>query len=520
MLPREKGRILWVDDEIDLLRPHLLFVQGRGYHIDAVANGDDALELIRMHPYDLVLLDEQMPGRSGMEVFDELRKLDPLVPVVMVTKSEEDLTMTEAIGRRVADYLVKPTSPRQVLSVVTRLLQGSSIQQQHVSREFVVRFREMNAQNGADRGWREWAQDYSELVDWEMRLREAGETGLLASLETLLDDFRREFCRFVTRSYGGWVNGAEDRPPLSVDIVSQFLHPLLSRERHVLFVVIDCLRLDQWRTILPILAQHAEVEEALYYSILPSATPYSRNAIFSGWYPDDIAKDYPSWWGRDSEGSLNSFEDELFLGQIRRLAGPDVPVHYEKVFTASDGEQALHRLPNYFSQPGVTGLVFNFVDLLTHGRSESAVLFEVARDKEALRALSRQWFERSHAFTAIKEAIRQKIPVLLTTDHGSIHCHQPATVYAKRDATQNLRYKFGDGLRVQDPSTAFSVNDEKTLRFPPAPQGMNYVMGVEDYFFVYPTKLREYQARYRGSFLHGGISPEEMILPVALLTPR
>ena len=520
MASSKKGRVLWVDDEIDLLRPHLLFVQGKGYHVDAVANGDDALEMVRLHPYDLILLDEQMPGRSGMEVFDELRKLDSLVPVVMVTKSEEDHTMTEAIGRRVADYLVKPTSPRQVLSVITRLLQGNSIQQQHVAREFSERFQTLNNRTSADRGWREWAADYSELVEWEMRLREGGETGLLASLETLLDEFRREFCRFVAIHYSSWVNDTTDRPPLSTDVVPQFLLPLMDRKSHVLFVVIDCLRLDQWRAILPLLAAHAEVEEALYYSILPSATPFSRNAIFSGWFPDDIAAHYPGWWGRDAEIALNGFEDELFITQVRRIFGPDLPIHYEKVFTASDGEQALHRLPNYFAHPGVTALVFNFVDLLTHGRTESAVLLEVARDKEALRALSRQWFERSEAFTAIREAIRQNIPVLLTTDHGSIHCHRPATVYAKRDATQNLRYKFGDGLRVQDPATAFSVNDERSLRFPPAAQGMNYVMGVDDFFFVYPTKLREYQARYRGSFLHGGVSPEEMILPVALLTPK
>src|SRR5690606_23413882 len=243
-------RLLWVDDEIDLLRPHLLFVQGRGYHIDAVANGDDALELIRLHPYDLVLLDEQMPGRSGMEVFDELRRIDPLVPVVMVTKSEEDRTMTEAIGRRVSDYLVKPTSPRQVLSVVTRLLEGESIQQQHVAREFSFRFRELNSQPLDDRGWREWAETYSELVDWELRLRDAGEIGLLASLETLLDEFRREFGSFVVDNYAGWVNGRADRPPLSIDLVPQFLQPLIGEDRHVLFVIIDCLRLDQWRTML------------------------------------------------------------------------------------------------------------------------------------------------------------------------------------------------------------------------------------------------------------------------------
>jgi DNA-binding response OmpR family regulator len=514
-----KKRLLWVDDEIDLLRPHLLFMQGRGYHIDAVANGDDALEMVRLHPYDLILLDEQMPGRTGMEVFDEVRRIDPLVPVVMVTKSEEDKTMTEAIGRRVADYLVKPTSPRQVLSVVTRLLEGESIQQQHVAREFTTRFREINMERGSDRGWRDWAESYSELVDWELRLREAGEIGLLPSLETLLDQFRREFGHFVVDRYGPWVNGADDRPPLSIDLVPQFLQPLLGDDRHVLFVVIDCLRLDQWRTILPLVASIAEVEEALYYSILPTATPYSRNAIFSGQFPDDIAQDHPDWWDRDSEGSLNGFEDRLFSEQLRRL-GNRLPVHYEKVFSATDGEHVLRRLPGLFSHPGVTAVVFNFVDQLTHGRSESSVLLEVARDKEALRALSRQWFERSEALMAIREAIRHGVSVLLTTDHGSIHCHRPVTVFAKRDATQNLRYKFGDDLRAEDPSLVFAVNDESILRFPRGRSARNYVLGLEDTFFVYPTKLRQYQARYRGSFLHGGISPEEMILPVALLTPR
>ncbi|MEX2572632.1 MAG: response regulator [Gemmatimonadota bacterium] len=515
-----KKKLLWVDDEIDLLRPHLLFVQGRGYHIDAVANGDDALEMLRLHPYDLILLDEQMPGRTGMEVFDEIRRIDPLVPVVMVTKSEEDRTMTEAIGRRVSEYLVKPTSPRQILSVVTRLLEGQTIQQQHVAREFSFRFRELNAEISGARDWHDWADTYSELVDWELRLRRAGEIGLVSSLETLLDQFRREFGQFVMEDYGGWVSGEVDRPPLSVDLVPQFLAPLIAKDKHVLFIIIDCLRLDQWRTILPLVSAVAEVEEALYYSILPTATPYSRNAIFSGMYPDDIAADYPDWWSRETEGSLNAFEDQLFVAQIRRLFGGHLPVHYEKVFSAADGEQMLNRLPGYISQPGVTAVVFNFVDMLTHGRSESALLLEVARDKEALRGLSRQWFERSEALKAIREAIRMGVSVLLTTDHGSIHCHRPVTVYAKRDATQNLRYKFGDDLRAQDPSLVFAVNDERILRFPKGRSATNYVLGLEDTFFVYPTKLRQYQARYRGSFLHGGVSPEEMILPVALLTPR
>jgi hypothetical protein len=264
----------------------------------------------------------------------------------------------------------------------------------------------------------------------------------------------------------------------------------------------------------------AQVEEALYYSILPTATPFSRNAIFSGLYPDEIAARVPGWWGWEGEGSLNSFEGELFREQVRKLEGASHPVHYEKVFESGDGEAMLRRLPGHLSQQGVTAIVLNFVDQLTHGRSENAVLMEVARDKEALRALTRQWFERSEALAAIREALHRRIPVLLTTDHGSIHCHRPATVFAKRDTTQNLRYKFGDDLRAEDPTTSFSTNDTRKLRFPQGRQATNYLIALEDVFYVYPTKLRQYQARYRGSFLHGGVTPEEMILPVALLTPR
>ncbi|HEY0093943.1 MAG TPA: PglZ domain-containing protein, partial [Archangium sp.] len=271
---------------------------------------------------------------------------------------------------------------------------------------------------------------------------------------------------------------------------------------------------------IPLLEPMAQVEEALYYSILPTATPFSRNAIFSGMYPDGVSDRVPGWWGWEGEGSLNSFEAELFREQLKRLTGRNVPVHYDKVFDGGDGEAMLRRLPAHLAQPGVTAVVFNFVDLLTHGRSESTVLLEVARDKEALRALTRQWFERSEALMAIREALRMGVPVLVTTDHGSIHCHRPATVFAKRDTTQNLRYKFGADLRAEDSTSAMTIRDERALRFPPGKATTNYLIALEDVFFVYPTKLRQYQARYRGSFLHGGVSPEEMILPVALLTPR
>jgi len=526
--PRNAKRILWVDDEIDLLRPHLLFLQARGYHVDAISNGDDALELLRGRPYDLVLLDEQMPGRRGLEVLEVLRRNDPHQRVVMVTKSEEDHTMTEAIGRRVDDYLVKPTSPRQVLSVVTRILEGSSIRQQRVAQDFAARFGELSRRaQGADQA-RDYIDVYTELVDWDIRLTDAGETGLLDSVRSMMVDLRHDFGSWLPSVYPRWIRARPgssppdpDRPLLSVDLVREFLVPRLGADP-VYFVVLDCMRLDQWRTIAPLLSDLFDIEERYHYSILPTASPYARNAIFSGLFPDDIARERPEWWdASDDEGSLNAFEDDLLAEQLLRLTGREVPILYEKIFSDRQGDQVRARVNSAVRTPGsVIALVFNFVDLMTHGRSESPILMEVARDEAALRDLTRSWFERSTAFQVLREAAAQGHSVVFTTDHGSILCHRPATIYARRDVTSNLRYKFGTDLRMEDADAAFVTRDAKDLRLPEGGLGMSYVVTVDDNFLVYPTKLREYQARYRNSFLHGGISPEEMIVPVATLTPR
>ncbi len=519
--PRAAKRILWVDDEIDLLRPHVLFLQARGYHVDAISNGDDALALLRENPYDLVLMDEQMPGRRGLEVLELLRRHDAHARVVMVTKSEEDHTMTEAIGRRVDDYLVKPTSPRQVLSVVTRILEGSSIRQQQVAQDFAARFPELSRDVQQADTADDYARAYTELTDWHLRLESAGEQGLLDTVRSLMTDLRRDFGTFVVREYPRWMRGAEDRPVLSVDLVELFLLPWLGDDP-VYFVVLDCMRLDQWRAVTPLLAPYFEIEEHYHYSILPTATPYARNAIFSGNYPDEIASKNPGWWdASDDEGSLNAFEDRLLISQLGRLTKRSVPVHYDKIFSDREADQVRARVSSAVRTPGsVIALVFNFVDLMTHGRAESPILMEVAKDESALRNLTRSWFERSTAFEVLKGAARAGHRVILTTDHGSILCQRPSTVYARRDATANLRYKFGQDLRVEHAATAFVTKNEADLRLPGGRLGMTYVVAMEDHFFVYPTKLREYQARYKNSFLHGGISPEEMIVPVACLTPR
>lgn len=524
-------RILWVDDEVELFEPHLLFLRQRGYHVDTASNGDDALAIVRQQAYDLVLLDEQMPGRRGLDVLVELRRTEPEARVVMITKSEEDRTLMEAIGRQVDDYLVKPATPRQVLSVAARLLEGPQLRQQQAAQDFAAQFGALTRRRTEAASWQDYVALYHELVNWDLRLHEAGETALADSVAALMADLRREFGALVVREYADWAAAAggsagrpgrapeaADRPPLSTDVVERYVLPHVGKGP-LLFVIIDCLRLDQWRVLRPLLAGEFDITEELYLSILPTATPYARNAIFSGRFPDWIARERPGWWGME-EGSLNAFEDELFREQLRRLTGRDVPVHYEKVFTDAEADGLLRRVRGALRGDTVVTAVFNFIDLLTHGRSESAILMEVARDVPALRALTRQWFERSAAYRLLRDAAARGITAVVTTDHGSIMCERPVTVYARRDATANLRYKFGADLRAESPSAVFAINDARVLRFPRGRLATNYLLALEDCFFVYPTKLREYQARYRGSFLHGGVSPEEMILPVAVLTPR
>jgi DNA-binding response OmpR family regulator len=522
-MPRPKS-ILWVDDEIEGLAAHRRFLEDQGFSVEQAAHGDDALALLRRQAYSVVLLDEQMPGRRGLALLPEIRAIDPAMPVVMVTQSEDEGTLREAIGIQVDDYLVKPVNPRQVLSVVTRLVEGDRIRHQRLSRDFVTRFRELEGRRGGSTAlaWREWIDLWVELARWEVRLASANEPGLCDALAALQRDLRKDFAEFVRRHYAHWLANPEgDRPPLSVDVGAEFLAPVLKRSPRALFLLIDCLRLDQWEAIRDLVTPMFDVEESHYFSIVPTATPFARNAIFSGLFPMEIAARHPAWWGAaEDEASLNLHEAELLAEQLEELLGTPVPVRYEKLFSSADGDELLRRLPAHLSQEGVTALVFNFIDLLTHGRSESAILYDVARDADALRRLTRTWFERSPVLAALQEAERRGVPVLLTTDHGSIHCETPATVYAKRDATANLRYKFGEDLRAEHGDAAIAVEDLKSFGLPAMGLGVRLLLATEDRFFVYPTKLREYQARYRGSFLHGGVTPEEVILPVALLTPR
>jgi DNA-binding response OmpR family regulator len=519
MAPPRKS-VLWVDDEADLLEPHRIFLEEKGYGVELASNADDALDLVQSRTFDLVLLDEQMPGKRGLEVYRELRELAPNLPVVMVTKSEEDATFREAIGANVRDYLVKPVNPRQVLAAVARILEGAQIRQQAIARSFVDRFRDLEQQRTKELDWRGWIDRYVELTRWDVDLAAAGETGLYDSLRGLYPEMRRDFAQYVRRAYPAWLKDlGGDRPPLSVDVVGEFLLPMLGAGHPTLYIVVDCLRLDQWMAIEPLVAQWFNVETTHYFSILPTATPYSRNALFSGLFPGEIAARFPDWWGEREDETLNAYERELLEAQLAEARG-QTAVRYEKVSNAADSDALERHLSSSIINDGVSSFVFNFIDLLTHGRSESMILYEVARDEAALRQLTRQWFQRSSLQSLLKEAARRKARVLLTSDHGSILCNTPATVFAKRDATANLRYKFGEDLRAERQEHALTFTNSDDLRLPRRGWGSNTLLGVGDTFFVYPTKLREYQSRYRGSFLHGGVTPEEVILPLAVLTPR
>lgn len=512
--------VLWVDDEAELLEPHRLFLADKGFEVTIATNADDAVELLRRRPFDLMLLDEQMPGKRGLEAHREVRELAPTLPVVMVTKSEDDAILREALGANVRDYLVKPVSPRQVLAAVTKILEGSRIRKQAVARAFVDRFRAIEHERHGSLDWRGWIERFDELMRWDVELAESGETGLYESLRGLYPDLQREFAAFMQVHYPRWLADLEgERPPLSIDIVPEFVMPVLQRDRRVILVVVDCMRVDQWRIVEPTLASLFDVETTHYFAVLPTATPYSRNALFSGLFPGEIAARFPDWWGERDDETLNAHERDLLEAQMREMQ-VSVPVRYQKISTPHDSDELERHLSSAIAAEGISAFVFNFVDLLTHGRSESAILFEVAKDEIALRQLTLQWFQRSALLSLLKEAARKKVTVVLTSDHGSIHCTTPATVFAKRDATQNLRYKFGEDLRAERPEQALLFPNEDALRLPRRGLGANTLLAVQNTFFVYPTKLREYQSRYRGSFLHGGVTPEEVIVPLALLTPR
>lgn len=511
--------ILWADDEIDQLKPHIIFLEHKGYNVTPVTNGEDALTLIKEKNFEMVFLDEQMPGLDGITTLGKIKQLKPSLPVVMITKSEEESIMEDAIGGKISDFLIKPVNPNQILLTIKRILDRTRIRDEKSSQKYLQSFNELTSLINSRPDWEEWINIYKKLTAWEIELERSDE-GLR---QVLLDQFQQanlEFGKFIESEYVHWMGESlPDRPALSPDIMKQYVVPHLNDTTPVFFFLIDCMRYDQWLVFESMLQNYFEIETDYYFSILPTATPYSRNSIFSGLYPLQIKNNFPQWWmdGDENETSLNQFEEEMFANQLSRLK-TGVNPKYVKILQSEDGKRVAEKISNY-AQNRCTAFVINFVDMLVHSRSDSHVLKEIAPDVPAFRALTKTWFEHSSLLQMLKSISKMDAKVVITTDHGAVRALRDTKVLGDRDTSTSLRYKFGRHLKSEKDASII-INDPQKYQLPQSNKGINYIIAKEDYYFVYPTNYHHYQNKYRDTFQHGGASMEEVILPVATLSPK
>ena len=513
-------KILWADDEIELLRSHQLFLHDRGYEVTPVSNGEDAITLIQQDSFDIVLLDEMMPGLDGLSTLEQIKQINVNIPVIMITKNEEEHLMDEAIGRRIDDYLTKPVNPSQIFLACKKILDSRQIRQSQAGQAYVSRLNQLRAWLAEEVTWQTWINVHQLLSEWDIEIGNLGDQGLQQMIEDQKRECNQQFGRFVERHYPTWVDSEEDSPSLSVDVVSEFVYPYLEQGRQVFFIVVDCLRLDHWMVMEPLLTEFFDIRRSYHYAILPTATPYARNAIFSGLFPSEIEKKYGNIWkvGQD-EHSLNRNEHQYLDESLADMGfRPPSGSHYTKVFDANEGQNLTRKVATLGKVPLVS-MVYNFLDMLMHGRSRSDLLKEIAPDEKAFRSLVHSWFAHSSLYETLQQIARTDAVAVLTTDHGSVRGTRATTVYGDRETSSNLRYKFGKNLRC-DPKDALLIAEPREYGLPSPGLGANFIIAKEDFYFVYPTNFNEYQRQYKDSFQHGGISLEEMILPVAVMESK
>ncbi len=516
-----KGNILWVDDEIDLLRSHIFFLKEKGFTVETATNGEDAIDLVRSKRFDLVFLDEMMAGMGGLQTLSLIKDVRPELPVVMVTKNETEGLMEDAIGTKISDYLTKPVNPSQILLTCKKFLEGKKITEQYVSRDYIKELQDISISLQSPMDADEWIQLYEKISNWSIELDAHPESGLQQTLADQVRECNVEFSKFVERNYRHWLEQKE-RPALSLDVVDRFVIPELQENKSVFLFVIDCMRLDQWLMFEEVLREYFTVSKDFYYSILPTATPYSRNAIFSGAFPDEIEVRFPEIWEQweDDDNSRNKHEPD-FLNNLfqRRRINLKPEAKYVKILDPDYGRGIEQNILSFMNNK-LTAIVVNFVDMLAHGRSDSQLLKEIAPNESAYRSLTKSWFMHSSFLGMLRTLSRQKnATIVITTDHGSIRSLRNTKVVADRDASTNLRYKFGRNLKCDERHAIF-VKNPKDFRLPRRGLTINYLIAKEDYYFVYPTDFHKYVTQYRDSFQHGGISMEEMILPAIKLLPK
>lgn len=519
-----KGTILWIDDEIELLRAHIILLEQRGYNVHAASNGEDAIEMVKGTHFDLIFLDESMVGISGLETLPRLKEIDSATPVVMVTKNEAEDLMEEAIGSNIDDYLTKPVNPAQILLTCKKFLESSRIAEEKFTHNYLQGFNMIARKLMEPLEWNDWVDIYKNLVQWSMELDRLSETGLKQTLQEQWRDCNAEFSKFVENNYLDWIHNDSDKfPILSPQITDKFLKPVLKDNKPTFFFVVDCMRLDQWLVMRELLSPYYTFDTDYYCAILPTATQYARNSIFAGLYPAEIKKHYPQWWVSETnseEHKLNAYEKELLESWVeRKRIKLKNGIQYIKIFDTDFGNKIEKEIDSFVNNH-LTAIVINAVDMIAHSRSDYAILKEIAPDEAAYRSLTKSWFKHSSLFGMLKTLSANKdVRIVLTTDHGSIRCMRGVKVLGDKDTSTNLRYKFGKNVKA-DKRNAIQVSDPEKYRLPNMGITVNNIIAKEDYYFVYPTDFHHYLNRYKDSFQHGGVSMEEMIVPIITLEPR
>lgn len=518
----KKGRILWVDDEIELLRAHILFLKARGFEVIPVNNGFDAVNVVATENIDLVLLDEIMAGKDGLTTLTEIKAKKPGLPVIMITKNEEESLMEQAIGRKITDYLTKPINPSQVLLACKKVLEQQRISSEHASRNYLEEFQNINQKLYSHLTAQDWIDIYQKLAYWELEFDDHPDLGLQETLEDQKRDCNIEFAKFIEEHYADWLR--EDvhfRPMLSPDILPSYIFPMLREGHKVLFIIIDCMRLDQWYTFAPMIYELFDVTVDHYFSILPSATPYARNSLLSGLFPAAIQKLYPDLWSneQEEESSLNRYEPDLLARLVQNFDfGRNIEHTYFKILDANTGWQVERKIASYLNQ-NLIALVVNFVDVLAHQRSDSDFLKEILPNEASYRSLVRTWFKHSWLYAVLRRFAEQNFTIVLTSDHGSIRVQNDVKVVGDKTTSPNIRFKVGKNLNTA-PKYSLVIKDPEKYLLPSIGINTNYLIAKENFYFVYPTNYHKFQAYFKDTFQHGGISMEEMIIPLVKMTPR
>ena len=513
-------KVLWADDEMELLKPHLLFLQQKGYEVIPVISGDEALEVLQQdNRIQVVLLDENMPGLSGLETLLRIKKIRESLPVIMITKSEEEQVMEDAIGSKIADYLIKPVNPHQILLALKKVVDGGRLLDEKTQNDYRKTFAEMGARIQTAQTFSQWTELYSELVYWSLKLDQTSEKSMQEIGAMQLADANKEFVRFVERHYHEWLTQSAKAPIMSHTLLKSVLFPLLDSNTPVFLIVIDNLRLDQWRVLESIVSEYFQPElQGVYSSILPTATQYARNALFSGLMPGELQKKYPQYWVHDhQEDGKNQFEEPLLEAHLNRF-GKETKFTYHKITQLQAGKKLQHQIHNLF-QHSLNVIVYNFVDMISHARTEMEVIRELAVDESAYRSLTKSWFVHSPLLEIIKSIAQKPSRIMITTDHGTMRVKNPIRVTADRQASTNLRYKLGKTMDYKLREVVECKNPGAW--FLPQPfSGSRFIFARESDYFVYPNQFNQYAQHFKDTFQHGGISLEEMLIPYAVFKSK